>query len=42
MAAGNWTPELIQMAGGINFFGEAGKHSPWMTWESWLRPIPMS
>lgn len=33
MAAGNWTPELIGMAGGINLFGEAGRHSPWMTWE---------
>jgi iron complex transport system substrate-binding protein len=33
MAAGNWTPELIALAGGINLFGEAGKHSPWMTWE---------
>jgi iron complex transport system substrate-binding protein len=33
MAAGNWTPELIRMAGGVNLFGEAGKHSPWMTWE---------
>ncbi len=33
MAAGNWMPELVQMAGGINLFGEAGQHSPWMTWE---------
>jgi iron complex transport system substrate-binding protein len=33
MAAGNWMPELVAMAGGINLFGEAGKHSPWMTWE---------
>jgi iron complex transport system substrate-binding protein len=33
MAAGNWTPELIAMAGGVNLFGEAGKHSPWMSWE---------
>ncbi len=33
MAAGNWTPELIEMAGGVNRFGEAGRHSPWMTWE---------
>ena len=33
MAAGNWTPELITMAGGVNLFGEAGRHSPWMTWE---------
>ena len=21
------------MAGGVNLFGEAGRHSPWMTWE---------
>jgi len=33
MAGGNWMPELIAMAGGINLFGEAGKHSPWMTWD---------
>jgi iron complex transport system substrate-binding protein len=33
MAAGNWMPELVEMAGGTNLFGEAGKHSPWMTWE---------
>lgn len=33
MAAGNWMPELVEMAGGRNLFGEAGKHSPWMSWE---------
>jgi len=33
MAGGNWMPELVEMAGGVNLFGEAGKHSPWMTWE---------
>jgi|RhiMetdeSRZDD1v2_1073273.scaffolds.fasta_scaffold555994_2 iron complex transport system substrate-binding protein len=33
MAGGNWMPELIDKAGGINLFGEAGKHSPWMTWD---------
>jgi len=32
MAAGNWMPELIEMAGGVNLYGQAGKHSPWMTW----------
>ena len=32
MAAGNWVPELVELAGGHNLFGEAGKHSPWMTW----------
>jgi iron complex transport system substrate-binding protein len=33
MAAGNWTPELIEMAGAVNLFGKVGRHSPWMTWE---------
>lgn len=33
MAAGNWVPELVGLAGGINLFGEAGRHSPWMQWE---------
>jgi iron complex transport system substrate-binding protein len=31
MAAGNWMPELVEMAGGFNLFGTAGKHAPWMT-----------
>lgn len=30
MAAGNWMPELVAMAGGENLFGRAGEHSPWM------------
>jgi iron complex transport system substrate-binding protein len=33
LAAGNWMPELIEMAGGVNQFGEAGRHSPWLSWE---------
>lgn len=33
MAAGNWVPELVSRAGGINLFGKAGRHSPWMTWK---------
>ena len=33
MAAGNWVPELVELAGGVNLLGEAGKHSPWTTWE---------
>jgi iron complex transport system substrate-binding protein len=32
MAAGNWVPELVEMAGAVNLFGQAGLHSPWMTW----------
>ena len=33
MACGNWTPELIEMAGGVNLFGEAGEHSGYIAWE---------
>jgi iron complex transport system substrate-binding protein len=40
MAAGNWMPELVEMAGGINLFGEAGKHSPWMSWEDLVAKDP--
>jgi iron complex transport system substrate-binding protein len=40
MAAGNWMPELIEMAGGVNLFGEAGKHSPWMSWEELVSADP--
>lgn len=32
MGAGNWMPELVAMAGGEPLFGEAGEHSPWITW----------
>jgi iron complex transport system substrate-binding protein len=32
MAGGNWMPELIEAAGGINLFGTAGQHSGWMQW----------
>jgi iron complex transport system substrate-binding protein len=34
MAAGNWVPELVELAGGTNAVGEAGKHSPWMDWDT--------
>lgn len=33
MSAGNWAPELVHLAGGIDVLGEAGKHSAWMEWE---------
>lgn len=32
MAAGNWMPTLIGIAGGENLFGRAGEHSPWLEW----------
>ena len=40
MAAGNWVPELIEMAGGINLFGEAGKHSPWIEYKDLIEKDP--
>ena len=40
MAAANWMPELVEKAGGVNLFGEAGKHSPGMRWEALVRADP--
>ncbi len=40
MSAGNWLPELVEMAGGTNLFGIAGKHSPYMKWEDLVRKNP--
>lgn len=33
MSAGNWTPELVERAGGVHLFGEAGKHSGYLQLE---------
>ena len=30
MSAGNWTPELVECAGGVDPFGEAGRHSGYL------------
>jgi len=40
MAAGNWMPELVALAGGVNLFGEARRHSPWMTWDALVAADP--
>lgn len=40
MAAGNWMPELVDLAGGDNLFGLAGKHSPWMNWQELVDKDP--
>ncbi len=40
MAAGNWTPELIARAGGVDVFGTAGVHSPWIAFEDLLARDP--
>ena len=34
MAAGNWIPELVEIAGGRNLLSVAGAHSPWLSWEA--------
>src|SRR5262249_3828555 len=34
MTAGNWMPELVEMAGGEGVFGHAGRHSEWMAGET--------
>jgi iron complex transport system substrate-binding protein len=40
MAAGNWVPELVELAGAGNLFGKAGLHSPWMTWKEFQAGDP--
>ena len=40
MAGGNWMPELVELAAGVNLFGEAGKHSPWLDWWALLDADP--
>lgn len=40
MAAGNWVPELVEIAGGTNTLGQAGLHSPWMDWNDLIAARP--
>ena len=40
MAAGNWVPELVALAGGESCFGEVGTHSPWMHWDDLVSVDP--
>jgi iron complex transport system substrate-binding protein len=40
MAGGNWTPELVEMAGGVNLFGKAGRHSGYFAWEELVESDP--
>jgi iron complex transport system substrate-binding protein len=34
MAAGNWVPELVELAGGKDLFGKPGEHSGWIEWNA--------
>jgi iron complex transport system substrate-binding protein len=40
MAAGNWVPELVEFAGGLDLFGVAGKHSPPLAYDDLLEGDP--
>ncbi len=40
MAAGNWIPELVELAGGQLLFGVAGKHSPYLEWDALVKADP--
>jgi iron complex transport system substrate-binding protein len=40
MAAGNWIPELVEVAGGRELGAVAGKHSPILEWENLLELNP--
>ncbi|EDX84597.1 hypothetical protein S7335_2294 [Synechococcus sp. PCC 7335] len=40
MAAGNWVPELVGIAGGSDCLGKAGQHSNWISWEDLLAANP--
>ncbi|MCA9121232.1 MAG: cobalamin-binding protein [Planctomycetaceae bacterium] len=40
MVAGNWIPELVELAGGQPVLCESGKHSPWIKWGDLLKSDP--
>jgi iron complex transport system substrate-binding protein len=40
MAAGNWVPELVELANGENLLGKSGVHSPWMAWDELVASDP--
>ncbi len=40
MTAGNWMPELIDIAGGKSLLAEAGTHSPSINWRDILKADP--
>ncbi len=40
MLAGNWTPEMIRLAGGENLLTTAGEHSPYGNWQALIEAQP--
>jgi len=40
MAAGNWMPELVELAGGTSLLGRRGMHSEWIEWDDLVAADP--
>ena len=40
MAAGNWVPELVEIAGGVDVLGIRGEHSAWLEWAALEKSEP--
>lgn len=40
MIAGNWVPELVELAGGKAIMSEVGKHSPYQSWDDLIAHDP--
>ena len=40
MTAGNWVPELVEIAGGKNVLSEHNQHSPWLDWSKLVEADP--
>uniref|UniRef100_B8HWR4 ABC transporter, periplasmic solute-binding protein n=1 Tax=Cyanothece sp. (strain PCC 7425 / ATCC 29141) TaxID=395961 RepID=B8HWR4_CYAP4 len=40
MAAGNWVPQLVELAGGQDLLGTIGQHSVWSDWSTLLEANP--
>jgi iron complex transport system substrate-binding protein len=40
MIAGNWVPELVELAGGNNCLGITGQHSTWLSWDQLIAVNP--
>jgi iron complex transport system substrate-binding protein len=40
MAAGNWVPEMVELAGGRDVLGSPGHHSAWLEWANLVQADP--
>jgi iron complex transport system substrate-binding protein len=40
MAAGNWVPEMVELAGGHDVLGLPGRHSAWLEWKNLAQADP--